>query len=381
MTRLELTPLELAAGTPLGLASVPRLKPSARADPRAALEELVRHALSRPPCLIAFSGGRDSSVILAVAAHVARRDGFPLPIPVTQVFPAAADAEESQWQQNVVEHLKLRDWERLTWTTELDVVGPYAERVTWSCGPYAPANLHFLLPLIDRARQGSLLTGSGGDELFGLASRPVAARVLDRPGSFRLRDVRGVVGGLLVPRWARSARIRRAGVFTLDWLTPDGLILLNRAFSDWMSRAPLRYDDALCDWLWRGRGTQLGLQVLSQLGVEGDARVLNPFEHPLFLSDYAGLAGRVGTGGRGRTLRALAGDLLPADLLARTSKAAFREAFVTARARDVVAHGLDETGNPFVDEVKLRAAWREKEIRPQSLPLLQAAAFRNQHGG
>ena len=43
---------------------------------RGALEAAVLPALQRPPCLVSFSGGRDSSAVLAVAADVARRHGL-----------------------------------------------------------------------------------------------------------------------------------------------------------------------------------------------------------------------------------------------------------------------------------------------------------------
>ena len=94
--------------------------------PREALERVVRDALLRPPCGVAFSGGRDSSLVLAVATHVARRDGLAEPVPITTVFPGVDDADESTWQELVVRHLELRDWQRIMIHDELDVIGPLA---------------------------------------------------------------------------------------------------------------------------------------------------------------------------------------------------------------------------------------------------------------
>ena len=66
--------------------------------------------LSRPPRIVSFSGGRDSSLVLAVVIRVARREGLPLPIPVT-VRPAGdADHVEAGWQELVVRDLGLDDW-------------------------------------------------------------------------------------------------------------------------------------------------------------------------------------------------------------------------------------------------------------------------------
>ena len=51
--------------------------------PLAALEEAILPALRRPPCLVSFSGGRDSSCVLAAATRAARREGLQPPVPVT----------------------------------------------------------------------------------------------------------------------------------------------------------------------------------------------------------------------------------------------------------------------------------------------------------
>ncbi|HEY2429742.1 MAG TPA: hypothetical protein VGI06_12480, partial [Acidimicrobiales bacterium] len=58
----------------------------ARSDPRAALEAAILDGLRRPPCIVAFSGGRDSSAVLAVAVDAARRHGLAPPVPLTHVF-------------------------------------------------------------------------------------------------------------------------------------------------------------------------------------------------------------------------------------------------------------------------------------------------------
>ncbi|MGH3092626.1 MAG: hypothetical protein ACRDOG_09935, partial [Gaiellaceae bacterium] len=71
-----LSPLEIAAGVVFG-SERRRSLPRTRRSPRHSLEDAVRPALLRPPCAVSFSGGRDSSLVLAVAAHVARSDGLP----------------------------------------------------------------------------------------------------------------------------------------------------------------------------------------------------------------------------------------------------------------------------------------------------------------
>src|SRR4051812_12896773 len=111
----ELTALEISSGLVLPPArrapALPRLPPAT--TPRMAFEAAVRPLLDRSPCLVSFSGGRDSSAVLAVATAIARREGLPLPVPVTHRFPSAALTQETEWQEQVIGHLGLTDWVRI----------------------------------------------------------------------------------------------------------------------------------------------------------------------------------------------------------------------------------------------------------------------------
>ena len=70
-TFLRLTPLEVALSAPVGaVAEVVRPRPLGSA--RAALERAVLPAVRSGRCHVLFSGGRDSSLVLAVATAVAR---------------------------------------------------------------------------------------------------------------------------------------------------------------------------------------------------------------------------------------------------------------------------------------------------------------------
>jgi hypothetical protein len=131
-----LTPLEIAVGfvlapgepVPLAAGSV---------EPLAALEAAILPSLVRAPCLVSFSGGRDSSVVLAAATRVARRHGLDDPVPATIRAPAAPHADEAAWQERVVRHLGIDDWLRSDFGDELDAVGTIARaalRRHGSCG-------------------------------------------------------------------------------------------------------------------------------------------------------------------------------------------------------------------------------------------------------
>ena len=139
--RYRPVPLEILAGTLLGndpgvapLGVHPRHIP-----PRQALEAAMLPALQRPPCLVSFSGGRDSSIILAVATGLARRLGLPLPVPVTLRFPRHADTREDEWQDLVMGHLGLEDWVRLPFGDELEGIGPVAAGTLGRLGVLTPS--------------------------------------------------------------------------------------------------------------------------------------------------------------------------------------------------------------------------------------------------
>jgi asparagine synthase (glutamine-hydrolysing) len=129
----------VATGIPWGSFRTFELPPPAP-SPQAALEQSILPALARPPCGVSFSGGRDSSAVLALAAGLARREGLPLPIPVTNRFHHAPRADETAWQERVIEHVRPADWVKLDFTDELDVVGPFATGALRNHGLLWPCN-------------------------------------------------------------------------------------------------------------------------------------------------------------------------------------------------------------------------------------------------
>ena len=81
-TVTTLTPIELATNMVFeidpGATGLPEI--TSETTVLSAVEDAVLPAVSRPPCVVTFSGGRDSSLVLAVATRVARREGLPDPI-------------------------------------------------------------------------------------------------------------------------------------------------------------------------------------------------------------------------------------------------------------------------------------------------------------
>ena len=164
----ELTRLEAVAGCPLG----GRGRPTPRVgraghEPLAALALAIERTLDGCPPAVAFSGGRDSSLLLAVAALVCRRAGLDPPLPITLCMPSPVrEADERDWQELVLEHLRIADWHRIPIEGELDLVGSYARRHLLRDGLLFPANAHSVVPMLEAAGPRSLIVGLGGDELL-----------------------------------------------------------------------------------------------------------------------------------------------------------------------------------------------------------------------
>jgi asparagine synthetase B (glutamine-hydrolysing) len=365
--------LDLASGLVFGVErELPRL-PSVPSGltPLRALEEAILPALCRPPCLVSFSGGRDSSAVLAVAVALARREGLADPIPATNRFPDLPASAETLWQERVVDHLGLSDWVRLEFTDELDAVGPYARRAMRRHGILWPFNAHFHVPLFEAAAGGSLLTGVGGDQLFMAACPPRAYTVLTAQAAPRPRDLL-TVGLAVAPRPLRRAVHRRRTTVPFGWLTPDARRALAHAIAEAEAREPVRPRARLR--FWQGlRSMRIGTAALATLGRDEDVLVAHPLSAPEVAAAIARAAPR---GFRGRTegMQALFAGHLPRDVLARSSKAAFDEAFFHRHGREFAA-SWDGEGLPedVVDVAALRREWRSGAPAAQSLSLLQVA--------
>src|SRR5436190_4653351 len=214
----EPSELEVMASLLLGRDAAGRSLPPAPPDGvSGALEEAMLPALRRSPCFVSFSGGRDSSAVLAVAVDVARRHGLPDPVPATMRFVDAPTADETSWQELVLEHLGISDHVVVELHHELDALGAIATDVLDRFGVRWPGNAYMHVPLFERARGGSMLTGVGGDELFGTrASRFVlVAHGSERPV---FRDALSL-GFALTPRPLRAAIQRRRSSPAHPWLT------------------------------------------------------------------------------------------------------------------------------------------------------------------
>ena len=379
--RLRPTELELAAGVMFGLdpeaplASADATR-SSGATPLGALEAAVLPALRRPPCYVSFSGGRDSSAVLAVAARVARREGLPAPVPVTLRFPDVRETHEWGWQELVVEHLGLEGWDvREAAAGEFDYIGPHARPVLLRHGVRYPANAFLHAPLLETARGGSLVTGVGGDQVLDLWRWARVVDVLARRVRPTGRDVLRVAYAAAPAAVRKRVELRRGG--ELPWLRPRSQQARKAALGTAMATEPVRWDRSA---VWRSRTRALAAvrSTLGRLADDAGALVAHPLLDEGFVAAIARAGGRAGFGDRTAVMRAVFGGLLPDETVSRLSKATFDGVFWGPHAR-AFAEEWDGRGfDPeLVDPEALRAEWRKASPHAGASMLLQAAWLRS----
>jgi asparagine synthase (glutamine-hydrolysing) len=361
---IELSPLEVVTGIVYGIAPAgPAL--AGGNPPAATLADAVRPALQRGPTFVSFSGGRDSSAVLATAAAVARREGLAPPIPVTVRARRVPSTHETTWQERVVEHAGLDDWMRIEVGDDLDVVGPIARRGLDRHGLLWPCNAHFHTPMLEAATGGTLLTGIGGDELWASACAPV------------LRRRRRLLGVAPVP--VQRAVLARRLALPFPWLRPRALRAARRALADDRARLPLDVHARMA-CTHRMRYFAVGSEALGRLAADAGARIEHPLHDRRVWGALAAAAPRAGFGSKAAAIGALAGGVLPKETVTRRTKASFDAVFFTDHARAFI-DAWDGAGVPdLVDVPALAAHWRSESPDAHTFTLLQALWVRSQTG-
>ena len=322
---------------------------------RAAVEAAVLTGLRRPPCLVSFSGGRDSSAVLAIAAEIARRHGLDPPIPAILRFPDVPESGEGEWQDLVLGHLGLSNRLVVELSDELDAVGDLATAVLRRHGVVAPANAYMHVPLLREAAGGSVLTGIGGDELLGTRAGRILL-VAHRRAKPKWRDVRAAALAA-TPRAIRARVHRPRPQFERAWLTPAGARAVDRAVARDLAVWPQHWDAAVRHW-YRTRSYAGLASTLPAIAGDHDVEIVSPFLDATVLAEASGDGGRLGFPNRTVAMRHLVGDLLPDDVLGRRTKASFSGAMwgdATRRFAEAWdGHGVDPQ---MVDRTALRAEW------------------------
>lgn len=371
MSLYRMDPLEIAGGWVNGYEPDPPLPADPPRSPLRALEDVLRPHLTRYPCMIAFSGGRDSSVLLAAAVSTARREGLPLPVPVTLTYPGAPATEEAEWQRLVLEHLGVTEREVIVVGDEHDAVGPVAAPLLLRHGVVWPPNFTPTWRMMDLARGGSLLTGESGDEVFGLKRITPVTKVLKARGRADRRVYPYAVRALAPAPLRRRAALRQR--YRRPWLREPVEALLARRDADDVAAHGLHAGRQAWQFASR-RCVRHGYDTMRLLGAEIDVEYLQSFGEPGFVASVAAAAGFWGWTGRTATMRHLFGDLLPRAVLERRTKADFTGAVFGEHTREF-ARGWDGGGvDPkLVDPVVLRESWLSPHPHAPSMALLQQA--------
>ncbi|WP_158273851.1 asparagine synthase-related protein [Micromonospora sp. RP3T] len=352
------TARDVAYGVVLGLDPAAPA-PAARSDPAlpplVALERAVLPALHRPPCLVSFSGGLNSSLVLALAARVARREGLPDPVPVTWRFTDAPGAQETPWQAKIIAELDLtRQWQILQAGDDLDLVGPVARRLLTRYGQVHPPDRHLHLPIVELARGGALLTGVGGDQILAGWRR--------RPASLRARLAR-------LGRLRTGLRARRPEL--LPWLRPEVARQARRAFAAEQRAEPHRLAARIA-WHLRRRDLSMTRVSLAAIAADHDVLAVAPLLDERFAAALAARHGRLRSPSRQELLAAIADAALPPVIIAPRRKATFDEVFLRTATRELVrawdGSGVDDS---LVDVAALRREWSRWRFDSRTAALVQ----------
>lgn len=364
---LRLSPLEIAMGMPLDESSAHLSQaqlPRAHGGARRALRTVLARMLHTGPVFVSFSGGRDSSAVLAVATSVAREHSWDLPVPVTHRYPGLASADEDEWQELVLGHLGIRDRVVLDITDQHYLLGDGARASMAVRGLVWPAAANLQHGMLDVARGATLLTGEGGDELLGARRSAPVARVLrtlrrhHRPSVAHLWYACHAV--VRQPARDAAATARQVQHEIAPWLRGVARHRFVQFVAD-DSTEPLRWDRSVARTASRSLGRAL-FHNLDLVARDYDVRIRHPLHAPEFVAAWIADGGRWGFTGRTAAMRYLFADVLPEPILSRSTKAYFNGARIgpaeRAFARQWDGRGLDPQ---FVDREVLRQAWLAEE--------------------
>lgn len=371
---IRLTSLEAHLGTAVGPAAPRRAPlPDEPTPARAVFERALGEAIQASPGALGvlFSGGRDSSAVLAAATFVARRMGADDPLPVTAVYPDEPRADESEWQDLVLAHLGIRHRRLVEVRTQRRVLGARSTRHLRAHGLVWPSGVQTQSVFFDQAQPGDVfVTGEGGDLVLD-RHRGTPLHLLAQDAPRVRRRVVAEVGAALAPNALIGPKAWREYRKALPWLRPHALRPLVAETA--AVRGPLRWDRATRRLLDLRANQLIDHNTAAAASLQGVV-LRHPLSEPSFVAALAREGGPGGFRGRTHLFRHLFGDLLPDRLLSRTTKASFNESRWGENEREFAAQwdgaGVDDA---LVDPVALRRGWLSERPHPTTFTLLQLA--------
>jgi asparagine synthetase B (glutamine-hydrolysing) len=364
------TPLEIASGWLSGVQHEP-LPPASRVPARQHLDASLRTALeSGRPVVVGFSGGRDSSALLAAAVAVARREGLPEPVPATYLYDDPAHDEEHRFQELVVRHVGCSEWLRIEVGDRHDLLGDEAVEWLRCYGVTVPVFGYSRGLLFKHVPGAHVVTGEGGDFVLGTKRSWLLRNVLARRGRVPAR-VLAEAAATVLPGGLRRRRLHAELVDERPWLRPEAA----RAYAEAAVRDQVAEP---LDWrraTWRVNGMRIlreGLALLDDFAERSGCTLAHPLLERPFVAALAHGGGRLGYRSRTEAMRALFGDVLPDAVLTRRTKATFNASVVGERTRDFVRSWRGEGVDPaLVDADTVRELWMSEHVPAGSLALLQ----------
>jgi len=330
-------------------------------------------ALSGGRCLVSFSGGRDSSFALASVTAAARRHGLPDPVPITLRVASVPEAEETFWQEEVIAHLGLEDWERIEVHDELNLVGPWAQTALRRHGQLFPSSCFMLLPMLERAEGGTLVVAQGAGEMdLYWRWRPVmdllALRTRPRRENLKLMAL-----ALTPVPLRRKLMMKAAPPAPFPWVRGEAALEISRIFASEVGTEPIPYSAALRGLL-RHRCMTGTIRSIDALAGGTGAKAVLPVLDPRLLAMWAREGGWKGFGDRTQSIRRLAGHLLPESVIERRDRTRINRIFFGRHTRDFAERwsgdGLDTS---IVDPEVLREIWLGEDHDWRTGLLMQAA--------
>ncbi|MGY1779773.1 asparagine synthase-related protein [Geodermatophilus sp. SYSU D01036] len=344
--------------------------------PAEALRAVLREEVLAGPCVVPFSGGRDSSLVLAVACDVAAEAGVELPTALTFRYPGDPAADEDEWQDLLMDHLRGRG-QRPPWLIrdiddELDVVGPLVAPLLAERGHSLwPPAIGATVAIAQEAAGATVLSGEHGDEVLGARRATILSAAVRHRGRLPSPGRRQALHAAL-PRGVVAAGIL-ASRRRLEWLTPAA-----GRRSRWLDAReslhdPLRWDNGVRSTAAR-RGTVLGSRTMEVLTQRWGSRLAAPLAHPRVLAALASFGGPRGLPDRRTGTRLLSGGSLPEAVCARRTKGVFNGSRFHRHTRAVIERWSGEgVDRRWVDVDALRATWTADVLDAGTSSLLQAA--------
>jgi hypothetical protein len=368
---LRLTPFDVAVGMPFG-----HVEDGSSGDPvsspQAALRHVLLGALLRPPCVVAFSGGVDSSLLLILLSRLAREEGLAQPLVATHQFRGLVDAEEGQWQRLALEAAGSPEVTVLDGFPDADLLGHRAQAQLRRHGLLYPAMLPRHGALLELAAGGTLVSGEGGDEVLGPTRSGRVTEVWHRRKPRRVA-LRRAASAMLPGPAQRRLGLRAAGDALPSWLTPPSQAAARAALSAERALEPFHAGRSTRRLLHR-RAHLISTSSCALVAAEYQTINLMPFLEPSFVHATAKAKGVFGWPSRMHLVDALFPGVLPTPLLTRTTKARFNGAFFGAEvrefARDWGGGGVDTA---LVEPEALRRTWLSERPHAASAMLLHQA--------